>query len=121
MRSFQNIDEYISTYPENIQAILENIRRTIQAAAPEAVESISYGMPVFKFKGVLAYFAAYKKHIGFYPTPAGIEAFETELAKYKTGKGTLQFPLSQPIPYELITNIVHFRVIENLEKLKINK
>ena len=121
MNSYQNIDEYISTYPENIQALLENIRRTIQMAAPEAVEGISYGMPVFKLKGVLVYFAAYKKHIGFYPTPAGIEAFETELAKYKTGKGTLQFPLKDSIPYELINNIVHFRVIENLEKAKLKK
>jgi uncharacterized protein YdhG (YjbR/CyaY superfamily) len=120
MRNFKDIDEYILEFPDEIKTILEKIRRTIQAAAPQAVEGISYGMPVFKQKGNLVYFAAYKKHIGFYPAPSGIEAFEDELTKYKTGKGTLQFPLKNPIPYELISRIVHFRVIENIEKARAN-
>ena len=112
----QNIDEYIADFPEDIQAILQKIRALIREAAPEAEEAISYQMPTFKLNGNLVHFAAFTKHIGLYPTPSGTEAFKKELLPYKSGKGSIQFPLDQPIPYELIKEIVAFRVKENLEK-----
>lgn len=111
-----NIDEYIANFPEDVQEKLQELRATIKAAAPEAQEAISYQMPTFKLKGNLVYFAAYQNHIGFYPAPKGIEAFKEELAQYKGGKGTVQFPLDQPLPLELISKIVRFRAAENLEK-----
>jgi len=111
-----NIDEYIANFPEDIQKILQELRVTIQASAPEAEEAISYQMPTFKLKGNLVHFAAYKKHIGFYPTPRGIEAFAEELSVYKGSKGTVQFPIDQPLPLDLISRIVCFRVADNLEK-----
>lgn len=113
---FNSIDEYIAAFPENIQALLEEVRTTIKAAAPEAREIISYSMPAFALHGNLVYFAALKNHIGFYPTPSGIEAFKEELALYKSTKGALNFPINQPLPLELISKIVQFRVKENLEK-----
>ncbi len=112
----QDIDEYIANFPEDVQAILEKLRSTIRAAAPQAEETISYQMPTFTLKGNLVHFAAYKKHIGFYPAPSGIEKFKNELSAYKGAKGSVQFPLDQHIPYELVSEIVKYRVKENLEK-----
>ena len=111
-----NIDEYIAQFPQDVQEILQELRATIRAAAPEAEETISYQMPPFKLKGNLVYFAAYKNHIGFYPAPRGIEAFKQELSAYKGGKGSVQFPIDKPLPLDLISKIVHYRVTENLEK-----
>jgi uncharacterized protein YdhG (YjbR/CyaY superfamily) len=115
-RSFNTIDEYIATFPENIQALLEEVRATARAAAPEAEECISYQMPAFAQNGIVVYFAALKHHIGFYPTPSGIEAFKDEAAAYKSTKGALQFPLDRPLPLDLISKIVRFRVAENLSR-----
>ena len=111
----RDIDEYIAGFPEEIQEILQKIRVTIKKAAPEAEEGISYKMPTFNLDGhYLIYFAAYKKHIGLYPVPTGDKKFKEEIAGYQTGKGTLQFPLDQPIPYALITRMVKLRIKENL-------
>ena len=115
------IDEYIAAFPRNVQAILERIRATIRAAAPDAEEAISYQMPTFKLKGNLVHFAAYKNHIGFYPAPSGIENFKEELSAYEVSKGTVRFPFDQPIPYNLIRKIVAFRVQENLAKAEKKK
>ena len=115
-KKFQTIDEYISEFPEDIQEILEKMRKVIQEAAPEAEEAISYGMPTFKLNGNLVHFAAYKNHIGFYPAPSGIEAFKEEISEYKSSKGAVQFPLDKAIPYDLVEKIVIFRVKENLKK-----
>ena len=116
---YRTIDEYINTFPPDIQKILERIRQTVREAAPEAIETISYQMPAFKLNGRnLVYFAAFKNHIGFYPIPSGIEAFKKELAPYIKGKGTLQFPLNRPVPYDLVKKIVVFRAKENLAKKK---
>jgi uncharacterized protein YdhG (YjbR/CyaY superfamily) len=111
-----NIDQYIAGFPPDVQAILEKIRQTIKTAAPDAEETISYQMPTFRLHGNLVHFAAFKNHIGFYPAPGGIVAFQEELAPYKGGKGSIRFPLDQPIPYKLIGRIVAHRVKENLEK-----
>ena len=111
---FVSIDEYIATFPEATQKILKKIRATIKAAAPDAEEKISYQMPTFTLKGNLVHFAAFKNHIGFYPTPTGIEKFKKELSVYEGAKGSVQFPLDKPIPYDLISKIVKFRVKENL-------
>jgi uncharacterized protein YdhG (YjbR/CyaY superfamily) len=110
----KTIDEYIAGFPQDVQDILEKVRETIRRAAPEAEETINYGIPTFTLKGNLVHFAAYKKHIGFYPTPSGIENFKVELSGYKGAKGSVQFPLDKPIPYELISKIVTFRIKENL-------
>jgi uncharacterized protein YdhG (YjbR/CyaY superfamily) len=110
------IDAYIAAFPPDVQDILQKIRQTIREAAPDAQETISYQMPTFTLHGNLVHFAAFSKHIGFYPVPSGIEAFQDELAVYKQGKGSVQFPLAQPIPYDLIGRIVKFRVQENLAK-----
>ena len=115
--SVGSIDEYIAAFPAEIQETLHNIRQVIRDAAPEASEAISYQMPTFKLNGNLVHFAAFKDHIGFFPTPSGVEAYP-ELMQYKTGKGTLQFPLDQPIPYELIRRVVKFRVLEATSKQK---
>ena len=118
-RPFKTIDEYIRTFPKDVQTILEKMRKTIREAAPGAVETISYQMPTFKLNGKgLVYFAAFKNHIGFYPIPSGVEAFEKELSSYKQGKGSVQFPIDQPVPYDLVRRIVTFRVNENLGKVK---
>lgn len=110
---FTNIDEYIALFPEEIKEILTNIRNIIKENAPEASEKISYQMPTFFLDGNLIHFAAFKNHIGLYPTPTGIDAFKEELSKYKGAKGSVQFPLDQPIPYDLIKRIVIYRVSEN--------
>ena len=113
----KDIDEYIAGFPKDVQEILEKIRMTIRKAAPDAEETISYLMPTFNLNGkYLVYFAAYKKHIGFYGAPRGNPEFKEELSAYQAGKGTLQFPLDKPIPFDLITKIVKFRVKENLTK-----
>jgi uncharacterized protein YdhG (YjbR/CyaY superfamily) len=112
----KTIDEYIAGFPQDVQEILEQIRRTIREAAPDAEETIKYQMPTFTLKGNLVHFAAFKKHIGFYPVPTGIEAFRDELAVYEGGKGSVRFPLDQPIPNDLIGGIVRFRVKENSER-----
>lgn len=111
-----NIDEYIGAFPNDVQEILEKIRATIQKAAPDAKEKISYSMPAFEQNGIVVYFAAFKNHIGLYALPSGHETFREELSKYKSGKGSVQFPLDQPMPFDLIAKIVKFRVEENLEK-----
>lgn len=107
------IDDYISQFEPALQERLREIRRIIQEAAPNATESFSYQMPTFVFHGNLVHFAAFKNHIGFYPAPSGIEAFKDEISVYKWAKGSVQFPLDQPIPYDLIRRIVLFRVEEN--------
>jgi len=115
----KTIDEYIESFPADIQIILKKIRETIRKAAPVAIKTISYQMPAFKLNGNLVlWFAPFKNHVGFYPLPSGIEAFKVEVSPYVAGKVTLQFPLDKPIPYDLIKKIVTFRAKENLEKLK---
>jgi len=115
-QSSSNIGSYITDFPQDIQILLKQIRATILLAAPEAEETISYGMPAFRLHGNLVYFAAFKKHIGFYALPTGNEAFQKELSAFKTGKGSVQFPLNKPLPLELVAAIVKFRVQENLAK-----
>jgi uncharacterized protein YdhG (YjbR/CyaY superfamily) len=110
-----NVDAYIATFPAEIQTLLLQMRETINKAAPEAEETINYGMPTLKLHGNLVHYAGYKSHIGFYPTPSGIEAFKLELSMYKGAKGSVQFPLNKPLPLDLISTIVKFRVSENLE------
>lgn len=107
------IDEYIAQFPEDVAAILQKVRLTIRKAAPLAEEAIKYRLPTFIYNGNLVHFGGFKTHIGFYPTPSGIVAFKKELSKYKGAKGSVQFPIDQPIPYSLITKIVKFRVKEN--------
>jgi uncharacterized protein YdhG (YjbR/CyaY superfamily) len=113
---FTSIDEYIAAFPKEIQKILEEVRATINAVAPDAEEKISYQMPTFTLKGNLVHFAAFKNHIGFYPTPTGIDKFKKELSVYEGAKGSVQFALEKPIPYDLISKIVKFRVKENLAR-----
>jgi uncharacterized protein YdhG (YjbR/CyaY superfamily) len=115
----ETVDEYIKAFPNNVRKILEQVRATIKEKAPDAVESISYGMPGYKTHGKpLVYFAGYEKHIGFYATPTGHEKFAQELSKFKQGKGSVQFPLDKPIPFDLIARIVEFRIKENAGKSK---
>jgi len=117
MKTFANVDEYINDFDGETQKRLTQTRKLVQEAAPEAVESISYGMPAYKIHGKpLVYFGGYKSHIGFYATPTGHKAFEKELSKYKQGKGSVQFPLDEPLPSKLITEIVLFRMAENQAK-----
>jgi uncharacterized protein YdhG (YjbR/CyaY superfamily) len=117
-KHFDSIDEYIKTFPPDVQKILEEMRQTIQKAAPEAVEAISYQMPTFQLNGNLVHFAAFKKHVGFFPTSSGVAAFKKELASYASTPGTIQFPLDKAMPYDLVTKIVLFRRKENLAKKK---
>ena len=112
----KNIDAYIANFPKDVQEILSELRATIRDAAPEAEETISYQMPTFRLKGNLVHFAAYKNHFGFYPTPSGIENFKKELSLYKGAKGSVKFPIDKPLPFDLISKIVKFRVAENLER-----
>ena len=112
---FKTVDEYLSVQPENIRAILQKLRDTIKKSAPQAEELISYNLPAFKLQGMLVYYAAFKEHIGFYPTPSAIEAFKKELSSYKGAKGSVQFPIDKPLPLNLVTKIVKYRVKENLE------
>ncbi|MDB5204346.1 MAG: hypothetical protein JWP09_374 [Candidatus Taylorbacteria bacterium] len=114
MNSYKDINTYIKTFPNDIQIILKKMREVIKKAAPKATETISYGIPTFDFNGHhLVHFAAYKTHIGFYPTSSGVAAFKKEILKYDFSKGTIQFPINGPIPFTLITKIVKFRVKEN--------
>lgn len=112
-----SIDEYIAGFPPETQKVLEELRALIKAAAPDATETISYAIPTFDLNGHLVHFAGYEKHIGFYPTGSGVEAFHEELKPYKSGKGSVQFPLGQPLPTDLIRRMVEFRVEENTEGL----
>ena len=116
MQEFKTIDEYIDTFPEDVQKILSELRQSIKESAPEAEETINYQMPTFTLNGNLVHFAAFKNHIGFYPTPTGIEAFKEELAPYKGAKGSVQFPIDQPLPLPLIRKIVEYRVKENKQR-----
>ena len=113
-----SIDNHISTFPPETQQLLQKVRETIKAVVPEATETISYGIPTFQFHGNLVHFAGYAHHIGFYPGSGGVERFRDELAGYKTSKGTIQFPLDKPIPFDLIRRITEFRLEENLKKVK---
>jgi uncharacterized protein YdhG (YjbR/CyaY superfamily) len=115
-KDFTSIEEYIDTFPKEIQEILRKLRIVIKNAAPDAEEKISYRMPTFYQKGNLVHFAAYKKHIGFYPAASGIQAFKSELSAFRGSKGSVQFPIDKPLPYQLISEITKFRVAENLKK-----
>lgn len=115
-KRFKNIDEYVVTFPKNVQSILQELRQVIKDAAPEAEEAISYQIPTFKLNGNLVWFAAFKDHIGFYPRESAIEAFKAELSAYDVSKGTIRFPLDKPIPLDLVRKIVKYRVKENLSK-----
>ena len=117
-KPFTSIDEYIRTFPKPVQKKLLELRRTIKELAPDAEEKISYQMPTFYLNGNLVHFAAYAKHIGFYPTSSGISAFESKLTKYKYSRGAVQFPIEEPLPIGLIKQIVKFRVAENMKKEK---
>jgi uncharacterized protein YdhG (YjbR/CyaY superfamily) len=115
-------DHYISTFPQETQVLLQQVRGTIKKTAPDAIEVISYGMPAFKLSGkMLAWFAGYERHIGFYPGSSGIAAFQKEIVGYKNAKGSVQFPLDKPMPVELIINIVKFKMAENLQKAEMKK
>ena len=118
MKSYTTIDEYVASFSDDVQLLLQKIRHTIHEAAPEATEAIKYGIPTFILNGNLVHFGGYKSHIGFYPAPMGIEAFKEETAQYEAGKGTLRFPFDKPLPLDLVTRIVRFRVEKNLEKKK---
>jgi uncharacterized protein YdhG (YjbR/CyaY superfamily) len=117
-KQFETVDEYIAAFPPDVRAVLEELRLTIRDAAPGAKEVISYGMPAFRLNGILVHFAAFKTHIGFYPTPSGIRNFRKELSRYDLAKGTVRFPMGGPIPLGLISRIVAHRVKENMEKPK---
>jgi uncharacterized protein YdhG (YjbR/CyaY superfamily) len=114
--AFASIDDYISTFTPEVQEKLETLRKVINESAPEAEEKISYQMPTFALHGNLVHFAAYKNHIGFYPAASGIEAFKHELSEYKGAKGSIQFPIDKPIPYQLISRIVKYRIAENIKQ-----
>lgn len=116
---YESIDDYISKCPLSVQEKLHTLRKVIKESAPDAMEKISYQMPTFAQHGNLVHFAAFKNHIGFYPTSSGITSFLHELSDYKTSKGAIQFPLDKPLPYELITRIVKFRVAENIKRAEI--
>ena len=111
-----NMDEYIANFPQDVQDILQELRKTIRDSTPNAKEAISYQIPTFKLNGNLVHFAAFKKHIGFYPAPSGIEAFKEELSQYEVSKGTVKFPIDKPMPLDLIVKIVKYRVKENLKR-----
>ncbi|MBA2306052.1 MAG: DUF1801 domain-containing protein [Acidobacteria bacterium] len=112
----RNIDEYIAAFPDDVQEVLEKIRLRIRKAAPDAEETVRYGLPTFRLEGNLVHFGAWREHVGFYPTPTGIEKFEKELSVYERAKGSVKFPLARPVPLALISRIVKFRVKENLDK-----
>ncbi|MBE0539058.1 MAG: DUF1801 domain-containing protein [Ignavibacterium sp.] len=115
--NLKSVDEYIKTFPADIQKILKQVSQTIKKAAPEAEETINYQIPTFKLNGNLVHFAAFKNHIGFYPAPSGLKAFQKELSDYKSSKGPVQFPIDKPIPLALIIKIVKYRVKENLGEI----
>lgn len=113
----KSIEEYIADFPKDVQVILEQMRAIIKKAAPEAKETINYAIPTFTLNGNLVHFAAFKNHIGFYATPTGNEAFKKELSAYKVGRGSIQFPIDEPLPVTLITKMVKYRVKENMQKV----
>lgn len=115
-QSYETIDEYIALFPTEIGELLESIRKVIREEAPDAAERISYRMPAFDLQGPLVYFAAFKDHIGFFPTASGIEAFRDDISEYGWAKGTVRFPLGKPVPYDLIRRIVRFKAEENRRK-----
>jgi|SRR6186713_2417879 len=115
---FTTVDEYIASFPTAVRTKLQTLRKTIKKAAPDAEEGISYNMPAFKQEGVLVYFAAFNSHIGLYPTVSPMAAFKKELSVYESGKGSVQFPFDQPMPLDLVTKIVRFKLKENMEKMK---
>jgi uncharacterized protein YdhG (YjbR/CyaY superfamily) len=115
-KPYTTIDAYIAVFPDDVQRILNELRQTIREAAPDAKETINYQMPTFTLNGNLVHFAAFQNHIGFYPTPTGIEAFQEELSAYKGAKGSVQFPINQPLPFPLIRRIVEYRVKENMQR-----
>jgi len=120
MRAFADIDEYITTFPPEIQEKLRGIRAVIRRAAPDAEEAIRYGMPTFRLGGSnLVHFAAFRDHLGFFPTPSGVEKFRKELSSYRTSKGTIQFPLDKPVPNDLVERIARFRAEETRKKKKV--
>lgn len=114
--TFNSIDEYVQQFPPDVQEKLNTLRKVIKESATDAEEKISYQMPTFALRGNLVHFAAYKNHIGFYPTSSGIAAFKDELSQYKGAKGSVQFPIEKPLPYILISEIVKFRVAENMKR-----
>lgn len=114
--SIENVESYIATFPKETQKLLEQIRQTIRSVAPTATEKIGYGIPTFVLNGNLVHYAGYKNHIGFYPGVAGIEKFQEELSVYKGAKGSVQFPLDQPLPLKLVSEITKFRVVQNEQK-----
>lgn len=118
MLKFDTVQAYIDSFPKETQKLLKQIRKTIKKTAPKAEEKISYGMPGYFLNGQLVFFAGYKNHIGFYATPTGHKEFKKELSVYKQGKGSVQFPIDKPLPLDLITRIVKFRVADNLQKVK---
>lgn len=110
MEKFDSVDEYIVSFPNEVRSVLQKLRKTVKTLVPEAMESMSYGMPGYKLNGKpLVYFAAFKRHIGFFPTPSGIDALDKETKQYRTGKGTMQFPHNKPVPWDLIKRIVKLR------------
>ena len=117
-RALKTIDEYIAASPKNVQSILRQLRKIIRETAPEAEETISYQMPAFRLNGILVYFAAFKNHVSFFPTSSAIQAFKEKLSPYELSKGTVRFPIKEPIPFDLIKEMVKFRVRENLGKKK---
>lgn len=121
MNKPENFEQYFAAFPRATQKILQQVRETIQKAAPQATEKISYAMPTFFLHGNLVHFAAYTNHIGFYALPSGNEAYQKEISKYKSGKGSIQFPIGEPMPLDLIVKIVKFRVEENLAKAESKK
>jgi uncharacterized protein YdhG (YjbR/CyaY superfamily) len=116
IKKVNSIDEYIESFPEEIGAKLKRMRAIIRSEAPDATEKISYQMPTYYLKGNLVHFAGYEKHIGFYPTPSGIEAFKDEFKNFKFSKGAVQFPINEPLPEDLLRRIIRFRVKENTGK-----
>lgn len=120
-KQFKTINEYIAMFPKNVRGVLEKLRLAIRESAPNAEETINYGIPPFKLNGNLVHFAAFKKHIGFYPTPSATVAFKKELSPYKQAKGSVQFPIDKPIPFDIVKKIVEFRVKENEARIKNKK
>lgn len=118
---YKDVDEYIATFPTDMQLLLEQLRSAIKKAAPEAEEGISYQMPAYKYFGMLVFFAGYKSHVGFYPTPSGIEQFKKELSGYDGAKGSVQFPIDKPLPLRLVSKIVKFKIKENQSKTAAKK
>ena len=118
LKHYTSVEEYLAAQPDEIREKLEDLRQIIKRAAPKAVERISYNMPAYDVNGILVYFAGYKRHIGLYPTASGIKAFQKEIAVYESSKGAVRLPLDQPLPRTLITNIVKYRLKENLAKGK---